>query len=137
MNRSDFRKLALRRLKEAQALAESGNHSGAYYLSGYIVECGLKACIARKTQRFEFPDRKAVNASYTHNLEDLVKIAGLEQDRREEGLKDSQFEAYWTTVKDWTENSRYREFTEVQARKICDAIADKKHGVLRWIKRHW
>jgi hypothetical protein len=47
---------------------------GRINLAGYAVECGLKACIAGKTQRHEFPDKKIVNASYTHNLRELVKL---------------------------------------------------------------
>jgi hypothetical protein len=42
------------------------------------VECALKACIAKGTERYEFPDKKRVDASYTHNLQELVKLAGLE-----------------------------------------------------------
>ena len=77
MNRKDFQNLALIRLKEAKVLLKNGRYEGAYYLCGYAVECGLKACIARKTKRHEFPDKNTVNASYTHILSDLVKIAQL------------------------------------------------------------
>jgi hypothetical protein len=52
---------------------------GAYYLAGYAVECGLKACIAKETKRYEFADKKRVFSSYSHKLQDLVKVAGLEQ----------------------------------------------------------
>jgi len=45
---------------------------GAYYLAGYAVECALKACIAKKTQRHEFPDKRRVDASHTHNLIQLL-----------------------------------------------------------------
>ena len=51
MNRYDLRKLAKIRLKEAQILLKNGNYDGAYYLSGYVVECGLKACIAKGTKK--------------------------------------------------------------------------------------
>jgi hypothetical protein len=46
---------------------------GAYYLAGYAVECALKACIAKETKRYEFPDKKRVDSSYSHNLDLLVK----------------------------------------------------------------
>jgi len=69
MNRSDFKKLAKVRLKDAQALLEKGCYSGAYYLAGYAVECGLKACIAKQTREFDFPpDRKVIDAVYIHDL---------------------------------------------------------------------
>ena len=65
------------RLKEARVLLRNGNYDGAYYLSGYVVECALKACIAKHTRRSEFPDRKTVEASHTHKLEELMKVAQL------------------------------------------------------------
>jgi hypothetical protein len=45
---------------------------------GYAVECALKACIAKETQRYEFPEKKRVYASYTHNFKDLVRVARLQ-----------------------------------------------------------
>ena len=44
---------------------------GAYYLAGYAIECALKACIAKATRRYDFPDRKKVDASHTHDLREL------------------------------------------------------------------
>ncbi len=78
MNRQDFKNLANIRLREAHVLLKSRNYSGSYYLAGYVVECALKACIARQTRRFEFPEKKKIQEAYTHNLESLVKLAGLE-----------------------------------------------------------
>jgi HEPN domain-containing protein len=79
--------LARTRLKEAKTLLGADHPDGAYFLAGYAVECGLKACIAGKTQRHEFPDKKIVNASYTHNLKELVKVANLERERVEEAQR--------------------------------------------------
>ena len=75
MNRGDLKNLALTRLKEVEVLLTNRQYSGAYYLSGYVIECALKACIAKQTHEFEFPDKKTVMDSYTHDLEKLVKIA--------------------------------------------------------------
>jgi HEPN domain-containing protein len=65
------------RIADARVLLRAGRHQGAYYLSGYAVECGLKACIAKQVRRYDFPDRKTVADSYTHNLDQLLKVAGL------------------------------------------------------------
>src|SRR5712692_7302814 len=65
MNRNDLRRLARIRLKEARVLLKAACYDGAYYLCGYAVECGLKACIAKATRRSEFPDLEKVKASYT------------------------------------------------------------------------
>jgi hypothetical protein len=57
MKRKDFQELAAVRLKEARVLLRAGCYEGAYYLAGYAVECALKACISKQTERHEFPDR--------------------------------------------------------------------------------
>jgi len=60
MDRRALQELSRVRLKEARALAAVGLFDGSYYLAGYAVECALKACIAKGTRRFEFPDKKKV-----------------------------------------------------------------------------
>lgn len=137
MNRNDLKKLANIRLKDVQVLLRGRNYEGAYYLSGYIIECGLKACIAKQTKRCDFPDKKTVNASYTHNLTDLVKVAGLLPDLEQEIKNYPVFGVNWAIVKDWSEESRYQHHTEKESRDLYSAITNKTHGVLQWIKRHW
>ena len=61
MFRKDFQDLARTRLRDARLLLAGGAFDGAYYLGGLAVENALKACIARATQRYEFPDRNRVN----------------------------------------------------------------------------
>jgi HEPN domain-containing protein len=138
MNRSDFQKLAEVRLKDAQVLLEKGCYSGAYYLAGYVVECGLKACIAKQTKKFDFPpNRKAIDAIYTHNLKELIKSAGLDVTFNKDLKKDKKLDSYWAVLKDWTEESRYEKYNQRKAQDIYQAIADKKHGVLQWISQRW
>jgi len=68
MNRNDFQRLAELRLKEARVLLAAELPDGAYYLSGYAVECALKACIAKRTREHDFPEKKLVIDSHTHDL---------------------------------------------------------------------
>src|ERR1700680_175338 len=78
VTRTELRQLAEDRIADAAILLAAGRWSGAYYLAGYALECGLKACIARLTNKEAFPrDRKFVEECYTHNLEKLLKAAGL------------------------------------------------------------
>ena len=80
MNRQDFQLIAEERISDAQALLATGtNSSGAYYLAGYAVECALKACIAKQTKQYDYPDKKTVENSYTHNIELLLKTAKIEE----------------------------------------------------------
>src|SRR5436190_20323748 len=96
MNRNDLRRLSRIRLKEARALLEAKCFDGAYYLCGYAVECALKACIAKRTRRHDFPDKKTVADSYSHNLVNLVGVAGLTALLNEEVARDSVFAGDWT-----------------------------------------
>ena len=69
MNRTDLQRIAVAHLEAARSLLESRHWGPAYYLAGYSVECGLKACIAHQVLEHDFPDRQTVNDSYTHDLE--------------------------------------------------------------------
>jgi hypothetical protein len=44
-----------------------------------------------QTRRHDFPDKKSVDASYTHNLRERIKAANLERVRLEEAKNDPAF----------------------------------------------
>ena len=134
MNRDDFHKLTQERLKDVQALLKRERYSGAYYLCGYIIECALKACIAKRTKEFDFPPRPAMTREiYVHDPVKLVKSAGLTGAVDEFCMQDGEFEKNWALTQKWNEESRYESRTELEARELYDAITNKKHGVLQWI----
>jgi len=139
VNRSDFQKLAEMRLDDAKTLLDQGKWAAAYYLAGYAVECGLKACIIAELRKSdEFREKKFSEKCWSHDLEALVKLAGLESVHEADVRLDRDFEDYWGYVKDWTEESRYTHtVSEREAKNLYDAIAEPTHGVLQWIKKHW
>lgn len=137
MNRSDLVKISRLRLKEAKTLLFKKRYSGAYYLSGYVIECALKACIAKKTKKSEFPNKEAVLESYTHSLTQLIKAAGLELKLTAHSSKNIEFGINWAIVKDWSEQSRYEIHNQKKAEDLYKAIADSKKGVLEWIMQYW
>ena len=114
-----------------------GLFDGAYYLAGYAVECALKGCIAKATQRGEFPDRKKVESSYSHKLGELIKVAGLDDARVEEADRDPDFRTNWDFVQAWSEQSRYQRHTPESAQLLLAAVGDRRHGVISWIKLQW
>jgi HEPN domain-containing protein len=124
------------RAQEAGVLAKNGNEEGAFYLAGLAVECALKACIAKKMRRHDFPlPAKDANRVYTHDLSELLKLAELEGDldtamRRSRGLTEN-----WIIVQNWKVESRY----ESSGLKGTDMVAavNSADGVLRWIQRRW
>ncbi|MBE9187187.1 HEPN domain-containing protein [Microcoleus sp. LEGE 07076] len=136
MNRRDLQNIALTRLKEVEVLLQNRQYSGAYYLSGYVIECALKACIAKQTHKFDFPDKKTVIDSYTHDLEKLIKVAKLDAELKSL-LRDPNFSPRWALVKDWSEESRYEKHNKQKALDVYSAITDPNHGVLQWLQQHW
>ena len=136
MNRLDLQNLALARLEEVEVLLNNHKYSGAYYLSGYVIECALKAYIAKQTQEFDFPDKKTVTDSYTHDLEKLIKVAKLDKELKSL-LDDPNFSLRWSMIKDWSEESRYQTHSQQKALDIYLAITDPTHGVLQWLQQHY
>jgi HEPN domain-containing protein len=151
MNREDLQKLTELRVKEATVLYDNGYFDGAYYLLGYAVECALKACIAKQTQQYDFPDKKLVEESYTHDLTKLLKLAKLSE--KLNTLDDKSIKINWFTVtntittKDnketvgsiaWSEGVRYvYGITPEQAKSFFDAITDSETGILKWLEKYW
>jgi HEPN domain-containing protein len=137
VNRSDLQELAEERARDAEALLIAGQWSGAYYLAGYAIECGLKACIAKLTRQHDYPDKDHAQKCYTHKIETLVEVAGLDLPRRVDAAANPALGGNWLVVKDWDEKARYRRWTEPQARKMVSAVTDRTNGVLPWIRVHW
>ncbi len=139
VNRNDFKRLAIVRIRDAQALLKTRrNASGAYYLAGYAVECALKACIARQTRAGDWPPKaQAVQKMYSHDLEELVAQAGLKKDRDRAESVSAAFAGNWGTVKEWSEQSRYEISAQSDAQALITAITDEKDGVLPWIQQYW
>jgi hypothetical protein len=119
-------------------LLGSGKYDGAYYLAGYAVECALKACIAKQIKRFDFPDKRLVLDSHSHNLEQLLAASSLKPQHQAELAAHPEFTVNWAVVRDWSEQDRYMLGTSrAEARDLYAAITSRKYGVLRWLKRHW
>jgi len=134
--RKDFQRLAAMRAREARALVRNGNENGAYYLGGFAVECALKACIAKKTNRYDFPaDRKYATKVYTHDLSELLKLGGLDGHLDLAMKSDALLAANWGVVKSWDVGSRY-ELTGLNGSDMTAAVG-AKNGVLKWIKQYW
>jgi HEPN domain-containing protein len=134
--RKDFKALADLRAEEAGVLVRGRKQQGAYYLAGYAVECALKACIAKKTKRYEFPPPRDVTKNfYTHDLTGLLKEAGLDKQLEKDMLANQALAANWNTAKNWNEKTRYAT-AGLNGRDLYRAVTGAD-GVLPWIKQHW
>jgi len=139
-NRSDLQKLAQVRVRDAGLLLKAKRWPAAYYLAGYAVECGLKACIVGRLERepdLIFVERRFSERCWTHNLESLLALAGLAATLATEAASHPELAVSGDIAKQWDEESRYRLATKGQADDLYEAVADTKHGVLKWIRARW
>ena len=135
MNRGDFQALARLRLREARALRDRELWSGCLYLSGYAVECALKACIARSTRRHDFPDKRRVNESYTHDLQTLLQAAGLRDKLDQEAQADAGLKTAWAAISNkWNVDRRYNWLVAKQEAVDLYKAAKK---VNQWLRERW
>jgi HEPN domain-containing protein len=137
VTRHDFQELAEIRLRDARTLLRAKCYDGAYYLAGYAIECALKACVARRIKRYEFPDRDFVRKAYTHDLTDLARLAGIETRFKQEEKKNPDLEISWNVARGWTEQSRYQRHDRQITEKMVDAVSHPRHGVLQCLRKFW
>ena len=138
MDRYDLQDIARIRLKEARSLLKNGHYHGSYYLAGYAIECSLKACIAKNSKKYAFPDLKTVRDSYSHELMPLFKVAGLWTTFEKDMRNNNDLDINWITLKDWSPEKRYeKSITEQEARGIYSAISNRQNGILQWIRQYW
>lgn len=81
--------------------------------------------IAKETQRYEFPEKKRMDASYTHNFKDLVRVARLQGSLEAAAKSDPLFRKYWNDVQSWSEQNRYGRHSQESARLLIEAIGDR------------
>ena len=137
ITRADCQAVAKTKLADARFLFKNNRFSNSYYLAGYAVEIGLKACIARQIRADTIPDRRLIENTYKHDLELLVRLAGLKAELEERKLKDVDFATNWAVVAQWNPKTRYEPVDKHSAQLLLTAIAGRKSGVITWIKRFW
>jgi hypothetical protein len=82
-------------------------------------------------------DRTFAEKCWTHNLPQLLGLAGLKADLDTATRADPSLADNWDTVKEWNESSRYARKTKADVEDLYEAITDRKHGVLSWLKQRW
>ncbi len=137
LTKKDIEALSEARLADAKHLLQAKRYSAAYYLSGYAVELGIKACVASVFQANAIPDKSFVDAVYSHRLRKLIGLAGLEQQLERDMKADPDLAGAWGVASKWTEASRYAMWTEFASASMVQAVGDPEHGVVQWLKKHW
>jgi len=138
MNRTELQQLTKIRVREAKVLLDNRCYAGAYYLLGYALECAFKSYIAKQTRKYDFPDKALAKKVFTHDLNELLKLSGLSVEHQKECRINRSFEANWTIVKDWSEESRYfNAITKNQAKELRSVVVSRRSGVLPWLQKWW
>lgn len=78
-----------------------------------------------------------MNDSYTHDLKKLAAIAKVDEARLEFSNSDEVFQKNWDLITLWSEESRYRTADKAECKLLLDAIMEKNHGIMPWLKKHW
>ena len=139
MNRQEARQLADDWVVDAKLLLDSGRWHAAYYLAGYAVECGLKACVLAHVERtgIIFEDKRFAEKCFTHDLKALVKAADLEAVFGLDIAANPALGDNWRIVSLWSVDRRYQATSETEARDLYLAVTDNANGVLPWIRVRW
>jgi HEPN domain-containing protein len=140
VDRLQWQQFAERWLVDAKAMLSAHRWAAAYYVSGYAVECGLKACIMARLEiapQVIFKDRKFSERCWTHSFLELFKLADLEDSFKADISADESLRNAWLIVKDWSELSRYEDASHQVAKRLYRAVTEKKSGVMSWIRAHW
>ena len=141
MNRAHWQSLAEERVLDADVLLQAGRWAGAFHLIGYAVELGLKSCVLAYMENGNadviFRERKFSDNCWTHNIEELVRLAGLRSALDLDMAANRQLGINWIYATQWKEISRYQTATEFNARRLYQAVADAADGVLPWIRTRW
>jgi hypothetical protein len=123
--------LARQHEKSARLLAEDRVAAAqAYSHVGFAAECALKAYIMWKERLNRWPDIASRKELYTHDLRELVRIAGIE-------LKTSDpIGPSWAVVLQWDRGQAYDPVRMPRrvARSMVDAAFGEK-GVVTWIRK--
>jgi HEPN domain-containing protein len=135
--RADLRARAQAKLDDAIILLQNRRFSNAYYLAGYAIELGLKACVAAQITAETIPDKEFLKGILNHQFPKLIGLAGLAQALKDEQDRDQVFAANWAIASEWEPDSRYEDKDAMSTQLFIKAINDPTTGVLRWIKTHW
>ncbi len=140
MTRADWQRMAGERVRDAAALLKVRRWSAAYYLTGYAVECGLKACIVvyvRKHIEVIFRERRFSERCWTHDFDELLRLADLKAQHDADVAANPPLHRNWQVVKNWRETARYERKDRVEAEGLYRAVTEPVNGVLPWIRNHW
>lgn len=124
---ADLKSLAELRLGDARILHAQSRFSGAYYLAGYAIECGLKAVIAQSFRAAVIPEKRYVDRIFTHYLKALLELSGLRQQFEIDAKESADLRSAWASVTAWNEASPYEVVDPFRATEMLQAVGNENY----------
>lgn len=102
------------------------------------MECAIKACIAKRTNLHDFPDKQRADSSWHHNLGKLIETAEIKNDHDLKVSQSKEFFLNWNTVIQWKNESRFDvAIDQAQAESMFLGVTQPVDGVLPWLRTLW
>jgi HEPN domain-containing protein len=120
----------------AKSLRSTGkNWAQIYQHAGFAVELMLKAIRIKNLGLEAWP--AADKGNKWHDLKYAAEQAGIMDDLRAACRGNISLEAYWLTVKDWDNQSRYPGGvpSELDAKELLLAVINPTNGVMKWLQQ--
>jgi HEPN domain-containing protein len=140
-SKSEIKKIALQKLKDAELLYNNVCYDNAYYLAGYSVELSLKARICKNLGIDSlFTNTKYVKFFKVHDFDTLLMFSGLLEKFENDKASNIDLHTNWSYICQWKEDCRYHkrgEKTQLEVQQFINAINDPVNGFLKWIKKYW
>ena len=141
-SRTEIKKIALKKLKDAERLYKSGSYDNAFYLAGYCVELAFKARICKNIaiDNLFMPNSRHLKLFKTHDFDVLLVFSGLSERLDVAKSINVDFHQNWSYICAWKEDCRYGVLgskNQTEVLQFLDAIRHPTNGFLKWIKRYW
>jgi hypothetical protein len=114
------------------ALADPVARNVAWAHAGFACECMLKAAIMAHERLNAWPDRSSRPELYTHRLDQLAKVLGLQIGPTDE------IAAAWAAVLDWRREHAYVS-DQIPAPVLIDLIEAvfSEGGIIPWLSQRY
>lgn len=120
ISKVELKRIATARLEDAELLLAASRYDGASYLSGYVIEIGLKLRICKTLKWPEFPETnnefQGLSSLKTHDFGTLLRFSGVEDKVK------TTYLAEWSTMKLWKPELRYAKTGSANATTASDMV---------------
>jgi hypothetical protein len=120
-------------------LCESGFYGQVKADVGLVIEYALKAMICKTLNCSVYPFPP--NRSYcTHDLNDLIQKAGLQNALQNQLTGNNDFFINWSLISAWSSEYKYLPVgctSKAEAEEMINALEHPQNGVYIWIQKIW